>query len=213
MNTARAIPSPSPAHGPTARYAAAIPCGLAEQTLLLGLARRAIQTAIQGSPLALIKPENLSPLLEQKAATFVTLMLRGQLRGCVGNLEPRDPLYQSVMTNAVSAALRDSRFSPVTMAEVDELELHISILSALKPLDIETADEFLNQLRPGVDGVVLRQEGRTATFLPQVWEKIPDKVHFMESLCAKCGLPPAAWKLPRAELCIYQVHSFGDNQA
>ncbi len=185
-------------------------CSAEEKQWLSTLAHDAIRAAIQGRPPPEVPAASLTANLTQPAATFVTLSLAGQLRGCVGNLIARDPLYESVMTNAVSAALRDNRFPPVTLQEAGELKIHISILSALVPIGFRSLDELLDQITPGSDGVVLRQGGRTSTYLPQVWKSLPDKAGFLDSLCRKAGLEPSAWKEADAELLIYRVSGFGD---
>jgi AmmeMemoRadiSam system protein A len=128
----------------------------------------------------------------------------------VGNLEAQEPVYLSVIHNAAGAALRDSRFPPVTLEESSRLLVHISILSALAPLHCDSSEALLDQLMPGRDGVVLRQSGRASTYLPQVWETFPDKNVFLESLCRKAGLDANAWRRPESELLVYRVAGFGD---
>ncbi|MCU0771784.1 MAG: AmmeMemoRadiSam system protein A [Verrucomicrobia bacterium] len=185
-------------------------CSAEEKQLLLTLARDAIRHAIQCRPPPDVPACSLTPTLVEPAATFITLTLAGELRGCVGNLVARDPLHRSVMDNAAGAALRDQRFSPVTLEESGHLKVHISILSALVPLRFNGPAELLDQLTAGIDGVVLRHAGRTSTYLPQVWKAFPDKETFLASLCRKAGLDGPAWKEAGAELLIYRVSDFGD---
>lgn len=172
-----------------------------------------MRAAIQGRPMPEPPPDALTETLSKDAASFVTLMLHKQLRGCVGNLVPRDPLYRSVMNNAVGAALRDTRFEPVREEECPQLEVHISLLSALVPLQFGSIPELLNQLTPDLDGVVVRHAGRTSTYLPQVWKSFPNKEEFLQSLCRKAGLSPTAWREPGAELLVYRVFGFGEPTA
>lgn len=192
-------------------YLQAPTCSPGEQRLLTALAHQAIQAAILGRPTPDVPPDSISGTLSEPCATFVTLTLDARLRGCVGNLIARDvPLYRSVMTNAVGAALRDTRFEPVTLEESNRLEVHISLLSTLYPLQFGTIAELLNQITPGMDGVVLRRAGQTSTYLPQVWKSFPTKEEFLGSLCRKAGLEVSAWKQEDVDLFIYRVSAFGD---
>ncbi|MCU0788120.1 MAG: AmmeMemoRadiSam system protein A [Verrucomicrobia bacterium] len=186
-------------------------CSVAEQQLLIGLAHEAIHNAIHGRKAPEVPPESLTPTLRQHAASFVTLTLIGKLRGCVGNLTAQEPAYLSVMHNAVGAALRDRRFDPVNVEEATRVSVHISLLSALGALRFNSTEELLDQLTPGRDGVVLRRSGRTATYLPQVWESLPEKHDFLNSLSRKAGLEAEAWRDPEAELLVYRAASFGDS--
>lgn len=185
-------------------------CSVDEERLLAELAHEAIREAIQARPSPEPPPASLTGTLATPSATFVTLYADDRLRGCVGNLVARDPLHRSVTHNAVGAALRDTRFEPVTVEESLRLRIHVSVLSPLVPLRFESVPALLDQLTPGKDGVVLRQAGRTATYLPQVWETFADKEAFLESLCRKAGMPGDAWKAPDVEVLIYRVSGFGD---
>jgi AmmeMemoRadiSam system protein A len=185
-------------------------CTEREQQALLRLGREAIQAAIHARTAPDLPQASLTPTLSTPAATFVTLNLAGKLRGCVGTLVVRDPLHRSVARNAIGAALRDTRFPPVTREELKDVKLHISILSSLVPVPSQSAAELLSRLTPGVDGVVLRQAGRTATYLPQVWQTFPDREAFLESLCRKAGVAASAWSGTDAEVLIYRVSEFGD---
>jgi len=178
--------------------------------VLVSLARLALREALRARPLPEPAAETLTPTLTAAAATFVTLTLEGQLRGCVGNIVARDPLYRSVMRNAVGAALRDTRFTPVTLEEADRLAIHVSLLSPATPRLFDSPEQLLAQLEPGGDGVILRLEGRVATFLPQVWKTFDTGERFMEALSRKAGLREDAWRTPGAEVSTYRVTSFGD---
>lgn len=185
-------------------------CSADEKRLLIGLAHDAIRAAIQAHPVPEPPPDALTDTLSTPAATFVTLNIGEPLRGCVGNLIARNPLYRSVAHNAVGAALRDTRFDPVTLQEAPQLLVHISVLSPLVPLRFQSGPDLLNQLTPGVDGVIVRQAGRSATYLPQVWRTFEEKEIFLDSLCRKAGLPGDAWQATDAEVLIYRVSGFGD---
>ena len=135
----------------------------------------------------------------------MTLTKRGDLRGCIGNILPQGPLYQAVIENARNAARRDPRFPPVTPPEVDQLEIEISVLTEPLPLFFSSPEDLLRKLHPGVDGVVLQIGNRSATYLPQVWEQIPDKVDFLNNLAEKAGCESSAWREPGVSVFIYHV--------
>jgi len=123
----------------------------------------------------------------------VTLTLGGELRGCIGSLEAYQPLADDVTSNARSAAFRDPRFPPLTAAEFRRVHIEVSVLSAPQPMAVTSEADALAQLRPGVDGVILAAAGRRATFLPQVWEQLPEPATFLAHLKRKAGLPAGYW--------------------
>jgi AmmeMemoRadiSam system protein A len=131
--------------------------------------------------------------LRDPGACFITLKQGENLRGCIGTLRAHRPLLEDVKANAVSAAFRDPRFSPLSPDELDRTRLEISLLSSLESLAFENERHALSQLRPGTDGVVFEYGYHQSTFLPQVWEELPDPVEFMASLKHKAGLPPDFW--------------------
>ncbi|MCP3957157.1 MAG: AmmeMemoRadiSam system protein A [bacterium] len=133
------------------------------------------------------------PWLKEHGAAFVTLMRGGSLRGCVGSLSAVRPLIDDVRENAVAAATRDSRFPPLVAEELDEVEIEVTLLSATEPMSYTDESDALAQLRPGVDGVVLRWGARRATFLPQVWDNLPEPEQFLAQLKRKAGLPTDFW--------------------
>ncbi len=133
------------------------------------------------------------PWLHEPGAVFVTLHKQGALRGCVGSLFAARPLIEDVRSNAVAAATRDTRFSPVGADELDDLEVEVTELSALVPMSFTSEADALAQLRPGEDGVVLRWGGRRATFLPQVWDSLPEPRDFIAQLKRKAGLAEDFW--------------------
>ncbi len=177
--------------------------------LLLQLARETLRYKMgEGSVPA--RPED--PALSVQAATFVTLKKAGQLRGCIGNLEPVGPLWQGIRDNAINAALNDYRFSPLTAEELPTVHLDISILSQARPLSYQDPEELPAKLRPGIDGVILRDGHRSATFLPQVWEQLASPEKFLDHLCLKAGLPRDRWRQKRLDIFIYQVQCFAEEQ-
>jgi AmmeMemoRadiSam system protein A len=147
---------------------------------------------------------DVAPWLARPGATFVTLTLASRLRGCIGSLSASRGLGVDVAENAVGAALRDPRFAPLTREEWERCEVEVSVLSTPKPLQFADEAEMLARLRPGEDGVILEHEGRRATFLPQVWEGLPEKKAFLGELMRKAGIP-AGTRLARCRLWRYRV--------
>ena len=143
-------------------------------------------------------------LLMQARATFVTLHIAGQLRGCVGVLEPVRPLMEDLAANAFAAAFRDTRFTPVRAEEVDQLTKHISILTPATVLRVQSNDELLAAIRPNFDGLILEDGVHRATFLPAVWTSLPAAEDFVRQLKRKAGLDDNHWS-PRMECRIYQA--------
>ena len=184
---------------------------LDEQGVLLDLARRTLQDVVLLGRLPRAEAETMPPGLRRERGAFVTLTRHGALRGCIGNVLPDGPLWRSVMFNARAAATRDPRFPAVEAAELEGLQIEVSVLGEAQSLSFRSPEELLAQLRPRVDGVVLRlAAGGMATFLPQVWERIPDPARFLDTLAGKAGGAPGDWRAPGATVMIYQVASFGD---
>jgi len=184
---------------------------LEEQRTLLHMAREAMECGVRGKNLAPLDERSLSAPLREQGASFVTLTIRGQLRGCIGALEAHQPLAKDVREHAIAAALEDPRFPPVREDELSRIQLEVSRLTRPVPLEYKDAADLLSKLRPDVDGVILRDGGRRATFLPQVWEKIPDPAEFMNNLCYKMGLSDNAWRVKHLEVFIYQVEEFHES--
>ncbi len=179
-----------------------------DRTFLLSLARRSIENCANGATAPSIDKKSLSPILQEEGACFVTLTSRGYLRGCVGALEPYQSLAEDVCEHAVAAAFQDYRFPPVQAKELKDIKIEISYLTRPEPLIYEKLEELPQLLRPNIDGVVLRDGMRRATFLPQVWEKIPDPEEFLDELCMKMGAPANLWRRKKLDVLIYQVEEF-----
>jgi AmmeMemoRadiSam system protein A len=175
---------------------------------LLKLARQALDMSVRGKPLPELDLEALPPKLRQEGATFVTLTKYDRLRGCIGTLEAYRPLAEDVRQHAIAAAFNDYRFPNVTPDELAEIDIEVSCLTEPKPLEYDGEEELLGKLRPGVDGVVLRAGNRRSTFLPQVWEKLPDPTVFLNQLCMKMGMPPDFWRKGDLVVETYQVQEF-----
>jgi len=157
--------------------------------VLLPLARAAIAAQLG---LAHAASDDL-PWLKSSGASFITLMLAGKLRGCVGTLRAHRALAEDVRVNAVAAAFRDPRFPPLGAGEFSGVVLEVSVVSALEPMSFTDEREALEQLRPGIDGVVFEYGHHTGTFLPQVWEDFREPPDFLAHLKYKAGLPPDFW--------------------
>lgn len=157
--------------------------------ILLPIARSAIASALDQ---ALSAPAN-APWLQEKGATFVTLTQGGELRGCIGTLEAHRPLLEDVKANAVAAALHDPRFVPLQHTELSYTRVEVSLLSASEAIAFESEQHALAQLRPEVDGIIFEYGHYRSTFLPQVWEQLPDPETFMAHLKHKAGLAPNFW--------------------
>lgn len=179
-----------------------------EKSFLLSLARQTIEDCVNGKPLPKLDQSGLTPALREEGASFVTLTYKGYLRGCVGALQPYQSLAEDVREHAMAAALQDYRFPPVQSAEVKDIMIEISYLTRPKTLNYENLTDLLEILRPNIDGVVIRDGMRRATFLPQVWEKIPNPEEFLEQLCMKMGSPPDLWRRKKLEVLTYQVEEF-----
>lgn len=143
--------------------------------------------------------------------TFVTLRINDQLRGCIGNLTANEPLSEGVRRNAVNAAFHDPRFPPLTRKELEKVDIEVSILTEPQPLEYVDGDDLLTRLRVDIDGVIIRKGHASATFLPQVWEQLPDPEEFLEHLCMKAGLSSDAWRENKLEVLTYQVQYFEES--
>jgi len=193
------------------RAESTLPAG--DRSTLLRLARQAMELAAAGKQGPALRLEDLSEALRAPHATFVTLTSGGDLRGCIGALQASIPLAEDVVVHARAAATEDFRFHPVRPEETPGLEIEISILSDPAPLEYRDADDLMAKLRPGIDGVILSSGLRRATFLPQVWEKVPQPHQFLDMLCEKAGLPRRAWRTGHPDILTYQVESFEETPA
>jgi AmmeMemoRadiSam system protein A len=137
--------------------------------------------------------DDLPAPLREPRASFVTLRKRGELRGCIGSLEAHQALALDVVDNAFKAALRDSRFPALRESELEDLEIHVSVLSPLERLHVASESELLAALRPKVDGVLLSEPPYRGTFLPTVWESLREPEQFLRELKHKAGLPENYW--------------------
>lgn len=153
----------------------------------------------------------LEPWLEQPGAVFVTLKKRGVLRGCIGSLQSHRSLSEDLKSNALGAAFRDPRFPAVTVEELDELQIEVSVIGPSMPITFNSEADALNQMTPGSDGVILQYGRHRGTFLPQVWEQLPKRREFMAHLKMKAGLPVDFWAAD-IELSRYQVTKWSESE-
>jgi AmmeMemoRadiSam system protein A len=181
-----------------------------DRQILLELARRTIESSSRKRLLPQIHLTDYSPRLQAPGASFVTLTIQGALRGCIGTLEAYQPLVQDVVEHAAAAAIEDFRFMPVSPSETQMIAIEISILGHPKKMEYASTADMLNQLKPNEDGVILRDGRSRATFLPQVWEQLPQKDEFLSHLCSKMGVPANTWKIKNLEVFTYQVEEFHD---
>lgn len=160
---------------------------------LLSIARQSIKHGLQYKQPLKIKVQDYATELQQLGACFVTLKLNGQLRGCIGSLQAQRPLIEDVAQNAFASAFQDPRFGPVSKAEEPELAISISVLTAPELLSFSSEQDLLEQLQPYKDGLILIDAGHKGTFLPIVWESLPDPRQFLQQLKLKAGLPKNHW--------------------
>lgn len=183
--------------------------GEADRRLLLDLARSSIRHGLAHHRPEPVDPADYPPALRAPRAVFVTLNRRGQLRGCIGHLEASQALVRDVADNAYAAAFRDPRFPPLTAAELEGLEVHISVLSPPEPLPVVSEADLLRQMRPGVDGLILEEDRHRGTFLPAVWESLPAPEQFLAHLKLKAGLSPGYWS-DGIRVSRYTTETFSD---
>jgi AmmeMemoRadiSam system protein B/AmmeMemoRadiSam system protein A len=171
---------------------------------LVNIARGAIEEGLLGRQAQAAD----APWLKTPGASFVTLLKAGVLRGCIGSLRAARPLGEDVADNAQGAAFRDPRFPALSALEWPQCEVEVSLLGAPRPLSFADEADLMRQIRAGEDGLILEAEGRRATFLPQVWQGVPDKRVFLNELLRKAGLP-ADTPLQRCTISRYRVLKFG----
>jgi len=178
---------------------------------LIGLARKTIEARLHGEPPP--SEEEVPETLRRRGGTFVTLTMDGGLRGCIGHIVAQEPIFEGVRENAVNAAFCDPRFRPLTPEEWERVRVEVSVLTDPAPLPYDGPEDLLEKLRVGVDGLIIRKGSCQATFLPQVWEQLPDKEAFLTHLCLKAGLAGDAWRREPLEVFTYQAQAFEEEEA
>jgi AmmeMemoRadiSam system protein A len=179
-----------------------------EGRYLLSVARRTIEQKIFNLETQIEYDALDSSKFSKKRGTFVTLTIDDGLRGCIGNIIPQESLLDGIKANAINAAFRDPRFNPLSDKEWEKVKIEISILTDPEPLDYSNRKDLLEKMRPGKDGVILKKGYNQATFLPQVWEQLPEKKEFLNHLCLKAGLNSKEWEKEKLEVLTYQVQAF-----
>ncbi len=178
---------------------------LARQTIAARLGKK---TRLPESAATALKAKEL----KNRRGTFVTLTIDGRLRGCIGSLEAVESVVDGVRRNAANAAFGDPRFSKLQLAELDKTDIEVSILTEPLPLAYKDGADLIAKLRPDIDGLIIRKGSASATFLPQVWEQLPDPEAFLAHLCRKAGLAANAWKDGQLEVLTYQVQYFHEEK-
>lgn len=161
-----------------------------------------------------IPPSDIAdPTFQEKRGTFVTLKIKGQLRGCMGCLTPSETILEGIQRNAINAAFNDPRFPALTVPELYQAEIEISILTNPQELEYAGSNDLLIKLRPNIDGVIISKGLLArATFLPQVWEQLPKTEDFLAHLCRKAGLSADEWQKGELDVSIYQVQYFHEKR-
>lgn len=178
-----------------------------EQFLLRKIARDAINFGLKHREVMTVELHSLPPSITEQRASFVTLFAAGILRGCIGTLEAYRPLAEDVAANAYAAAFRDHRFKPIDAELLADLDIHISLLTTPQPLDVASENALLTQLIPGRDGLILDDGQHRATFLPAVWDTLPNPERFVAELKRKAGLPVDYWS-DKLRCYRYQTEHF-----
>jgi len=179
----------------------------AERELLLDIACGSIQYGVRNSEPLAVESEDYPIAIQKNGASFVTLTIASRLRGCIGTLEAYRPLVCDVAINAYHAGFDDPRFSPLQTQELAQLELHISVLNPATPLICSSESELIKNLRPGIDGVIIQDGSHRGTFLPSVWDSLPDAADFIGHLKLKAGMPSDYWS-PTIQVFRYTCQSF-----
>lgn len=179
-----------------------------EKQYLLKVAREALIFGVQGKRLPEIDSESIPRKINLPGASFVTLTKNKELRGCIGSLEATRPLVEDVRLHTIAAAMEDFRFPPVREDEIQHITIEVSRLTIPTQIEFDNPEKLLSKIRPGVDGVVIKKGLQRATFLPQVWEKVPDVEIFLTMLCRKMGAGSDCWRREKIEVFTYQVEKF-----
>ncbi len=178
-------------------------------SLLLKLARQSILKEFKKeNQLESLKDKVSSWVLKEKRGTFVTLHKNSELRGCIGNIDPVKDIFTGIKDNAKHSAFSDTRFSPLSFEELDDTKIEISILTRPEIIDYNDYHDLIEKLKPGIDGVIIQKDHRSATFLPQVWDQLKSPEQFLTHLCTKAGLLSDAWQAGDLEVLVYQIQLF-----
>jgi AmmeMemoRadiSam system protein A len=180
-----------------------------ERAALLKLARSTIEAELIKEK-KVMRPEKMTSTLKENRGCFVTLHKDGALRGCIGTIEALKPLAASVEENSLNAAFRDPRFASLEEKELKDINIEVSVLSVPQELSFKDKDDLKRKLKKGVHGVILSSGWHKATFLPQVWEQLPDVENFLEHLCIKAGMDKDCWKNKSTRVQVYKTEFFSE---
>jgi len=178
-----------------------------DKQFLLALARSTVAARLYAGT-QVFPPADVSSAVHEKRGCFVTLHKKRALRGCIGTIEPLTALIEGVAENAINAAFHDPRFPSLTAAELPQVNFEISVLTVPRALEFRDGEDLKQQLKPGVHGVILSRGGRRSTFLPQVWEQLPDPNSFLSHLCQKGGMESLCWQDPGTTVQVYEAEYF-----
>ena len=178
-----------------------------DKAFLVRLARSVIEAALDAGQKEAM-PKDVSPAVLEKGGCFVTLHKKGALRGCIGTIEPVQPLVKGVQENALNAAFKDPRFSSLKIEELSDIDLEVSVLTVPRKLIFTDSEDLKRQLKPGIHGVILSRGWQRSTFLPQVWDQLPDPELFLKHLCEKAGLRGDCWQDSKTEIEVYEASYF-----
>ncbi len=182
---------------------------------LIQVARRTIAArlgTLEDSEKVVPDRDLADPAFREKRGTFVTIKLKGQLRGCMGCLTPSESILEGIQRNAINSSFNDPRFPALSATELNQARIDISILTEPCELEYNGGEDLLVKLRRNIDGVTIKKGGARATFLPQVWEQLPRTEDFLAHLCRKAGLPPDEWRRGELGVSIYQVQYFNEDR-
>ena len=177
---------------------------------LLNLVRKALEEHLEGKESDV---EKIPTELMNKGASFVTLKANNQQKGSIGTLFEHQELFLDAIENVKATAFEDPRFAPLTIEDLKTTEIEISIIKNLKKLSYESEFELLDQINKGINGVIIKHGIRIGTLLPREWEKVDNKVEFLQLICEKANLDKDTWKNPSSEIYVYETETFTDNQA
>ena len=183
-----------------------------EKAFLLRIARESVKFFLEDGKRLDLDPKDVpSKKLTEDGACFVSIHKDGELRGCIGSLEAHRPLVFDVLENALASAFGDARFYPLDRNELDQVKFSISVLSEPKPFRVKDCDDLLKKLKPNKHGLIIKKGIARATFLPVVWEQIPEKEEFLSHLCMKAGLLPNEWRdTKKIEFFVYEAEEFSE---
>jgi len=179
-----------------------------EKEILLKLSRQTLEEYFVAGKKLEVDEKKMPKNLREKRATFVTLFKNGVLRGCIGQILPKFPLYKDVINNSLSAAFSDPRFPQLKYDELKNLKIEISILTVPKRIIYDDVKDLLKKIKPTKYGIILQSGFSQATFLPDVWKQLPKVEDFLTNLSLKAGLTPNAWQNPDCEFFYYRTESF-----